>query len=191
MIYVSTNCVFDGSGDRPYREEDAANPISVYGASKLAGELAVQERLLRYYIVRTSWVFGPGGNNFVTKALNWARTQPKLRGAADEIATPTAAVEFGPALVKLGYSRRWGVYHLTNQGFCSRFDWLSAVVDTAGYCTPVEKGYLADFPRPSQPPLQSALANVKAAAIGVELSPWRQAVDEYVRELVPTAYAAR
>jgi len=181
LVLVSTNCVFDGSKDGPYVEDDEPRPISVYGASKLAGEQAVKDSTNRYFIVRTSWIFGPGGSNFVTKVLQWASTQPVMKGVCDEHSSPTYAPDLGPALVALGLTGRYGTYHLANAGSCSRLEYMQAILDEAGIEKAIEPVRLADFQRPSRPPAQSALANTQAAALGIELRPWRAALHEYVR----------
>ncbi|HLQ31616.1 MAG TPA: dTDP-4-dehydrorhamnose reductase [Chloroflexota bacterium] len=183
LLYLSTNCVFDGGQSEPYAEGTQPQPISVYGASKLAGEEAVRAELDRHFIVRSSWLFGPGGTNFVTKVLALAGAQPLLRGVEDEIACPTYSVDLGPALVRLAEAGRYGTYHLTNDGACSRLDYMRAIVAAAGLPNRVEPMRLADFERPSRPPAQSALANVRAAALGIRLRPWPEALAEYIATL--------
>ncbi|MFI5265796.1 MAG: dTDP-4-dehydrorhamnose reductase [Chloroflexota bacterium] len=183
LLYVSTNCVFDGHQAEPYGEDAVTNPISVYGASKLAGEEAVRAELDRHFVVRSSWLFGPGGTNFVTKILAAAQAQAKLQGVEDEIACPTYAPDLGPALVRLAQTGRFGIYHLTNQGACSRLEYMRAILATAGIDKPVNPVRLADFQRPSRPPGHSALANNRAAALGITLRPWQEALTEYVPTL--------
>ena len=183
LLYVSTNCVFDGCQAEPYGEDATPNPISVYGASKLAGEEAVRQELERHFIVRSSWLFGPGGANFVTKILSAARTPAQLRGVADEIACPTFAPDLGPALIRLAETGRFGVYHLTNQGACSRLEYMRAILAAVGIDKPVMPVCLADFQRPSRPPAQSALANTRAAALGISPRPWQEALVEYAPTL--------
>src|SRR5579884_4159154 len=120
LLHVSTNCVFDGAQAEPYAEDAVPNVGTVYGRSKLRGEEAVRAATDRHFIVRTSWLFGEGGNNFVTKVLALAQQQPVLRGVEDEIANPTYAADLGPALLRLAETDRYGTYHLTNDGACSR-----------------------------------------------------------------------
>ncbi len=175
----------------PYVEDDQTNPISVYGESKLAGELAVRAECPRHFIVRPSWIFGPGGPNFVTRILDVAANQPELQGVDDEIASPTYSRDLGPALIRLAATGRYGTYHLTNAGACSRMDWMQAILRLSGLQTPVRPVKLADFPRPSRPPAQSALANVRAAALGISLRPWQDALAEYIKEFAPAAADAK
>src|SRR5207253_2424816 len=134
----------------------------------------------RHFIVRTSWLFGPGGTNFVTKALGWAKTQPVMTGVPDEIATPTYTPDLGSALARLADSGRYGVYHLTNAGACSRLEWIQAMLDIAGIERPIQSKRLAEFQRPSRPPAYSVLACDRAAAVGVSLRPWREALTDYM-----------
>ena len=184
LLYVSTNCVFDGAAAQPYAEDAKTNPISVYGASKLAGEEAVKAELDRHFILRTSWLYGPGGANFVTKMLTLAKSQPAVVGVIDEIASPTYVPDLARALVRLAESGQFGTYHLTNQGACSRMEWLQAMLRLSGIERPVKPVHLADFERPSRPPAYSALANTRAAALGITLRPWHLALQDYLA-LVP------
>jgi dTDP-glucose 4,6-dehydratase len=183
LLYVSTNCVFDGRQAKPYDEDANPSPISVYGASKLAGEEAVRDELDRHFILRSSWLFGPGGSNFVTKILAAAEGRTELQGVVDEIACPTYAPDLGPALVRLAQTGQFGTYHLTNQGACSRLAYMRAILAAADIDKPVAPVPLADFQRPSRPPAQSALANHRAAALGITLRPWQEALAEYVPTL--------
>lgn len=187
LLYVSTNCVFDGNQATPYAEDDPPGPISVYGSSKLAGEEAVKSELAEHFIVRSSWLFGPGGQNFVTKILAVANGPAELKGVEDEISCPTYAPDLGPALVQLAGTGRFGTYHLTNQGACSRLGYMRAILAAAHIERAVAAVKLADFQRPSRPPVQSALANTYASALGITLRPWQEALADYVPTLTATA----
>ncbi|MBV8083497.1 MAG: dTDP-4-dehydrorhamnose reductase [Chloroflexi bacterium] len=184
LLFVSTNCVFDGAASDPYREDAPPHPISVYGASKLAGEEAVRAELERHFIVRTSWLYGPGGANFVTKMLALARSQPQMIGVIDEVASPTYAPDLAQALVRLAQTESFGTYHLTNDGACSRMEWLQAILRLSNIERPVGPVHLADFERPSRPPAYSALANTRAGALGITLRSWQLALQDYLA-LVP------
>jgi dTDP-4-dehydrorhamnose reductase len=181
LLYISTNEVFDGSAREAYREWDRPSPISVYARSKAAGEQIVRDLLSRFYIVRVAWLFGPSGNNFVTKILSAAQKNGALRVAADEFGNPTYAPDVAAAVRRLVESGHFGIYHLTNRGFCSRCDFARAILQQAGYGdVPITPILSADWPRPSRPPLHSVLANTAGAAMGLTLRPWEQAVAEYV-----------
>lgn len=181
LVYISTNEVFDGTRRDLYREWDAPCPISAYARSKAAGEQIVRDLLDRFYIVRIAWLFGPGGNNFVTKILNAAEKDRGLRVAADELGNPTYAPDLAAAIGRLTTTGAFGIYHLTNSGFCSRYEFAREIIRLAGYTDlPVAPILSADWPRPSRPPLHSVLANTAGAALGITLRPWQEALAEYV-----------
>ncbi len=181
MLYVSTNEVFDGSAREPYAEFDAPHPINAYGRSKRAGEWYVTRLLSRFYLVRTSWLFAAGGRNFVHKILALADAGRPLRVVTDEIASPTYVEDLAEAIVRLIQTGQFGIYHLTNAGYCSRYDLARTALELAGRDAPVEPIALADYPRPSTPPRFSALANQAAAALGLTLRPWEVALEEFIR----------
>lgn len=181
MLYVSTNEVFDGSGSEPYLECARVNPVNAYGRSKLAGEDYVRSLLSHWYIVRTAWIFGPGGNNFVTKILRRAHQVGALQVVTDEIASPTYTADLAHAIGRLLESGLFGTYHFTNSGVCSRFEYACEALVAAGLDRiPVQPIALRDFARASTPPLYTALRNLCGESIGITLRPWREAVHEYV-----------
>lgn len=191
LLYISTNEVFDGRRREAYREWDRPDPLSVYARTKAAGEQIVRELLSRFYIVRIAWLFGPGGNNFVTKIIAGAQKNGALRVAADEFGNPTYAPDLAAAVARLAATNHFGTYHLTNSGFCSRFDFASEILRLAGLNDiPITPILSAEWPRPSQPPLHSVLANTAAAGLGLSLRPWQEALAEYVRELTTAGVAS-
>ena len=185
LLHVSTNEVFDGTRRDPYREWDSINPISVYARSKAAGEQIVRDVMAgRFYIARVAWLFGPGGNNFVTKILAAAQKQGGLRVAADEFGNPTYAPDAAAAMARLAATGHYGIYHLTNAGFCSRCEFAREIVRLAGQPDlPIAPILSAEWPRPSTPPLHAVLANTAAAGLGITLRPWQAALAEYVTQL--------
>lgn len=187
MLHISTNEVFDGTRRDLYREWDLPNPMSVYARSKAAGEQIVRDLLGgRFYIVRIAWLFGPGGTNFVTKILAAAAQSAALRVAADEFGNPTYAPDLAAAIVRLVATGHYGVYHLTNAGFCSRYEWARAIMRLAGRDDlPIAPILAADWPRPSRPPLHAVLANTAAAGLGIALRPWPEALADYMATLAP------
>lgn len=181
LMHVSTNEVFDGTRREAYREWDAPNPISTYARSKAAGEQIVRDLLQHYYIVRVAWLFGPGGNNFVTKIIAGAEKYGQLRVAADEFGNPTYAPDVAQAMAELAATGHYGTYHLTNGGFCSRYEFAREIMAQAGRPDlPVTPILSAEWPRPSRPPLHAVLANTGAAALGITMRPWQAALAEYV-----------
>lgn len=188
LLAVSTNEVFDGSQREPYREWDPTNPISTYARTKSAAERIVQTLAPRFYIVRIAWLFGPGGNNFITKILAGAEKYGALRVASDEFGNPTYAPDLAAAIARLVRTNHYGIYHLTNTGFCSRYELAREILRLAGMAEiPVTSILTSDWPRPSKPPLHSVLANTAGAALGIALRPWQEALAEYVPTLKTTA----
>jgi dTDP-4-dehydrorhamnose reductase len=185
MLYISSNEVFDGTRRELYREWDQPNPMSVYARSKAAGEQIVRDLLAgRFYIVRIAWLFGPGGNNFVTKILAGAEKYGALKVAADEFGNPTYAPDLAAAIVRLVATGHFGIYHLTNAGFCSRCEFAREIMQRAGQPDlPITPILSADWPRPSRPPLHALLANTAAANLGIVPRPWQAALAEYVAVL--------
>ena len=181
LLHISTNEVFDGARRDLYREWDQPNPLGVYARSKAAAEQIIRDLLDRFYIVRIAWLFGPAGVNFVTKILASAEKHGALRVAADKFGNPTYATDTAVAMAKLAATGHYGVYHLTNSGFCSRYEFAREVMRLAGRPDlPITPILSADWPRPSRPPLHSVLANTNAAALGIVLRPWQEALADYV-----------
>jgi dTDP-4-dehydrorhamnose reductase len=184
LVYVSTNEVFDGARSEPYGESDEPRPINAYGRSKLEGERFVQGTLPRHYIVRTSWLYAEGGDNFPAKVLRLAQGRAELSMVADEVATPTWARDLAPAIIRLATQPAYGIYHLTNAGWCSRFQWAAEVLRLAGppwadvTLRPITSAeYSGGVPKPPF----SALRNEAAARLGITLRPWQEALGEYLR----------
>ena len=181
LLYVSTNEVFDGRRRDLYQEWDPIQPASVYARSKAAGEQIVRDLLSRFYVVRVAWLFGPGGTNFVTKILAAAQRGGALRVSADEFGNPTYAPDVAAAIARLVATEHYGIYHLTNAGFCSRHEFACEIMRLAGRPElPVAPILSAEWPRSSQPPLHAILANTNGAALGIALRPWRDALAEYI-----------
>jgi dTDP-4-dehydrorhamnose reductase len=178
LVQVSTDYVFDGAAGRAYWEFDAPSPISVYGASKLAGEALVRDVCRRCYVVRTSWLFGLGGHNFVTKILVLAETRPSLEVVDTEVGSPTFCDDLAEAIVALAATRAYGTYHLSNEGACSRFAFARAILDQAGRAE-YPLAPIARYPRRARPPVFAPLRNFAAAELGVSLPPWPEALARY------------
>lgn len=176
MVYISTDYVFDGTQDRPYMEWDMPHPISVYGASKLAGERYVEQLLNRFWIVRTAWVYRQGHQNFVTKILKLAAQHDRLSVVTNEVGSPTYAPDLAAAIAQLIRRPLYGVYHLTNAGHCSRYEFAQRIVELAGLDTIVEP--VDHYPRAARPPAYAPLRNFVGAEIGIELRPWEEALAE-------------
>jgi dTDP-4-dehydrorhamnose reductase len=164
-----------------YREYDLPGPRSVYARSKLAGELTVQRHLQQLYIVRTSWLFGPGGNHFPSKIVAAADRRGALQVVADERGNPCYAPDVAAAIVALVKTARFGVYHLVNEGAVSRFEFAQAVLRAFGRGhVPVSPILHTAWKRPADSPLHAVLINQAAAQLGIRLRPWQEALADYV-----------
>ena len=182
MVYVSSNEVFDGEKGAPYDEGDATNAINAYAASKLEGERQVVAALDGHYIVRTSWLYGPGRVSFPEKIIQAAKSQGKLRAVTDEIASPTWTVDLAEAIGKLVRQPAYGVYHFSNAGWCSRMEWAVEILRLAGMSdVPVEPATMAEFDLPYRKPVFTAIANNNGARLGITLRPWQEALADHFR----------
>lgn len=181
MVYVSTNEVFNGRATQPYVETDTPQPINPYGSSKRAGEQMTAKYLLDgLYIIRTAWLYG-GGHMFPEKIVAAADKHGELRVVTDEVSNPTYTADLAQAIVKLVQTHRHGVYHFTNAGHCSRFDFAREVLRLAGReDVPVQPITLADYPRPSLVPPFTPLANTCGPQVGITLRPWQEALAEHM-----------
>lgn len=181
MVYVSTNEVFDGRAEQPYCENDTPHPINPYASSKRSGE-QMAARYLRsgLYIVRTAWVFAPGGNNFPAKIMAAADSGWALRVVTDEVSNPTYAPDLAEAIAQLVQTHQHGIYHFTNAGYCSRYEYAQEILRQSGRAhIPIEPITLAEYSRPSTVPPFTPLANTKGPALGIELRPWQEALTAY------------
>ncbi len=182
MLYISSNEVFNGRDSRPYLEYDRTEPVNPYGYSKWVGEQALLSLNPRHYIVRTAWLFAHGGRNFIHAILNAASAGKTLRVVTNEVANPTYNDDLAEAITRLIRTERYGIYHLVNEGACSRYDFARYALDRAGFAaTPLQRISAEEWPRPSQPPAYAGLTNLAGASIGITLRPWQQAVDAFLR----------
>jgi len=186
MVYISTNEVFDGTATEPYREWDQLHPINPYARSKVAGEWFVRHLLNRFYIARTAWLYAPGGRNFSNpnRIIQLADEHGALKVVTDEVGNPTYALDLAAAIAALIETKAYGVYHLVNAGYCSRHEYVCEVLRIGGRGhIPVEPITLDAFPRASTPPRFAPLANTAAAALGITLRPWQEALKEFLMRL--------
>jgi dTDP-4-dehydrorhamnose reductase len=183
VLYVSSNEVFDGKSGQPYREYDMTNPVNPYAYSKWVGERAIMNINPKHYIARTSWLFAHGGKNFIQSILSVAQAGKRLRVVTDEVANPTYNDDLAEAISRLIETRRYGIYHLVNEGACSRWTFARYALDRAGLAdTPVEKIMSREWPRASVPPTYSSLSNLAARHLGITLRPWQEAVDAFLEK---------
>jgi len=183
LIYISTDYIFDGTKGEPYTEEDTPNPINAYGRSKLAGERAAQQIAADCVIARTSWLFGPGGRNFIEVIVDHAREGGEVWGVVDEIGSPTYSRDLASALWQLAERPVSGIVHLTNSGYCSRAELARVALDAAGLAdVPISEISSEEWNSPTQRPAFSVLENRRWAALGfAPLRPWQEAVANYTQ----------
>ena len=184
MIYISTDYVFDGQGETPW-EADCTDyaPLSVYGQTKLDGELAVKELLTKYFIVRIAWVFGLNGNNFIKTMLNIGKKYDTLRVVSDQIGTPTYTPDLARLLVDMVESEKYGCYHATNEGgYISWYDFACEIFKQAGYETKVTPVTTEEYGlSKAKRPFNSRLDKSKLVKVGFEPLPeWKDALDRYL-----------
>lgn len=185
VAYISTDYVYDGTKTAPYFEYDAVNPLSIYGKSKLEGENFVRAFAGKYYIIRTSWLFGNAGKNFVRTMLELAKTRDSLSIVNDQIGSPTYTPDLAAAIKRLVESGCYGTYHLTNSEHCSWFDFAKLIFETAGIThmklNPVTT---EEFARPAPRPKNSVLEKFYWKLNGFEeLRSYKEAVREYINGL--------
>jgi dTDP-4-dehydrorhamnose reductase len=182
MLYVSTDYVFDGAKPGPYTEGDPPNPINVYGRSKLEGENRVKGLCSRFWVVRVSWLFGPGGRNFVRTVLGLAREGKPLRVVNDQAGAPTYTQDLSGKLLEIVERGSPGIYHVTNQGYCSRFEFAQETLRQAGLGhIPISPIATSEAGRSAPRPNNSRLANTRLQSEGLGLLPrWQDALARYL-----------
>lgn len=190
MIYISTDYVFNGKGTRQWLPNDERNPLNVYGQTKYEGELAVENNLLKYFIVRIAWVFGVNGKNFVKTMLNLGKTHNHLTVVDDQIGSPTYTYDLARLLVDMVETEKYGRYHATNEGFCSWYEFACEIFRQAAEINPIYEDISitpADssaYPAKAKRPSNSLMSKKKLSDNGFERLPsWQDALGRYLKEL--------
>lgn len=178
IIYPSTDYVFDGDKASPYVESDLAHPLSAYGRSKLAGETSVAVANSRHVIVRSAWLFGTGGSNFIETMLRIGAEQPEVLVVSDQVGSPTYTRHLAGAIALLAESDDYGIHHVSGSGSCSWFEFAQEIFDQAGVECRVMAGTTAMLDRPAPRPAYSVLGSERADPI--RLPDWRQGLAEYL-----------
>lgn len=183
MIYISTDYIFDGTKNEPYLESDTPSPVSVYGKSKYEGEKAVQDTIKKFYIIRTSWLYGPSGKNFVNTIIKLAKEKNELRVVNDQSGSPTYTFDLADAISQLIQKPFYGVYHITNQGHCSWYEFTKIILEAANIKNKTVVPVTTDeFPRPAPRPKYSVLENRLFKLNGFTLPRhYKDAVEEYLK----------
>lgn len=184
FVYISTDYVFPGIGEEAYDVDAPKGPTNVYGLSKLAGEEAVQELLEKYFIVRISWVFGINGKNFIKTMLKLAETHDKLTVVDDQIGSPTYTADLAELLADMVETEKYGVYHATNEGFCSWADFAKEIFRQAGKEVTVTPVPSTEYPTKAARPKNSRMSKASLDRAGFHHLPtWQDALSRYLKEL--------
>lgn len=184
MMYISTDYVFNGQGARPWEPDDKREPLNVYGQTKYEGELAVEENLTRYFIVRIAWVFGVNGKNFVKTMLNLGKTRDKVTVVADQIGSPTYTFDLARLLVDMIETEKYGRYHATNQGMCSWYEFACEIFRQTGMNVKVEPVAADQYPVKAKRPMNSRMNKDKLGANGFRRLPsWQDALARYLGKI--------
>lgn len=185
LLYISTDYVFPGTGERPYEPEDETGPLGIYGKSKLEGEHAVRELLDRFFIVRISWAFGINGGNFIRTMLRLSETVDTVRVVDDQVGSPTYTADLAPLLCDMIQTEKYGIYHATNSGFCSWAELAEAVFACAGKSTKVQRVTTAEYGAKAPRPHNSRLSKTKLPERGFCPLPWWQdGLKRFLEEMI-------
>lgn len=184
MIYISTDYVFDGEGTRPWEPDDKPDPLNVYGLTKYEGEVAVTSTLSKYFIVRIAWVFGVNGKNFIKTMLNLAKTHDSLTVVNDQFGSPTYTYDLARLLVDMVLTDKYGIYHATNEGIITWYDFACQIFKTAGLNVKVSPVPASEYPAKAKRPSNSRMSKQKLVDNGFELLPtWQDALERYIKIL--------
>lgn len=185
MLYLSTDYIFSGEGQRPWEPEDTPSPLNAYGQSKYQGEVALRQYVDKYFIVRISWVFGINGNNFIKTMLRLGKENGAVKVVDDQIGSPTYTFDLAKLLVDMIETEHYGAYHATNEGICSWYEFAKEIFQEANMkevtVTPVSS---EEFPVKAKRPKNSRMSKEKLVQNGFSLLPsWQDAVKRYIEEL--------
>lgn len=181
MIYISTDYVFDGEGERPWEPDDERNPLNVYGESKYQGELAVEEYLDKYFIVRIAWVFGVNGKNFIKTMLRLSENNKELNVVNDQIGSPTYTYDLAVLLADMVETEKYGRYHATNEGLCTWYEFAKEIFEQAGVEVKLNPVSSEEFPAKAKRPHNSRMDKSKLTQNGFQRLPsWQDALKRYL-----------
>ena len=185
MMYISPGYVFNGQGERPWEPDDYREPLNVYGLTKYEGEIAVEQLLKKYFIVRIAWVFGLNGKNFIKTMLRLGKERGAVSVVDDQIGSPTYTYDLARLLVDMIQTDRYGRYHATNEGLCSWYEFACEIFRQAGMdevkVTPVDS---ASYPAKAKRPFNSRMSKEKLTENGFERLPsWQDALGRYLKVL--------
>ncbi len=184
VVFISTDYVFPGTGDQPWKINDAYGPRNVYGMSKVQGEDAVRSLMTRYFILRTSWVFGKNGHNFVRTMIRLGKEKKEIRVVDDQIGSPTYTRDLARVICDMLPTEKYGIYHVRNEGFVSWFQFAKMIMEKTGLPCRVLPVPSFEYPTPARRPLNSRLDGSRLAEAGFEPMPTvEDALDRYLNEI--------
>ena len=184
LLYISTDYVFPGTGDRPWEPDDTTAPLNLYGRSKLMGEEAVREATSQHFIVRTSWVFGINGKNFVKTMLRLGKERDTLTVVDDQFGSPTYTKDLSVLLADMIETEKYGTYHATNEGICTWYEFACEIMKQAGLSTEVLAVSSSQYPSKANRPKNSRMSKNKLDEVGFHRLPsWQDALHRYLNEL--------
>lgn len=184
MVYISTDYVFSGTGDQPFDIDDPYGPKNVYGVSKVQGEDAVRSLMTRYFILRTSWVFGKNGKNFVRTMLRLGAEKKELRVVSDQVGSPTYAKDLARVICDMIPTEKYGIYHVRNEGYISWADFAKMIMEKSGLSCRIVPVPSSEYASLARRPLNSRLSGKKLQIAGFGPMPSvSDALDRYLAEL--------
>ncbi len=184
LVYICTDYIFDGTKEIPYKEYDSANPLSVYGKTKYLGEKCIRELLNKFYIVRTSWLYGVNGPNFITTMLNLSKNHDSINVVSDQIGCPTYTLDLASAINELIKEPKYGIYHITNSGSCSWYEFALEIFKNADIDIKVNPVTSEEYGSPAVRPKYSVLDNYNWKIQGYgELRNYKTALKSFMNHL--------
>jgi dTDP-4-dehydrorhamnose reductase/dTDP-4-dehydrorhamnose 3,5-epimerase len=184
VVYVSTDYVFDGKGSQPHPEDKQTNPVNYYGCTKEQGEKIVRELIDKHFVVRTSWVYGLNGNNFVKTMLKLAESRDEIKVVSDQMGAPTYTKDLADFIVNLVQTNNYGTYHGVNEGYCSWYEFAKLIFIKYGINMKVNPISTEDYPTMAKRPLNSRLAKENTTKAGLDRLPqWEDALTRFIEEL--------
>lgn len=184
MMYISTDYVFNGQGERPWEPDDEREPLNVYGQTKYEGELAIEEHVKKFFTVRIAWVFGVNGKNFIKTMLNLGKTHDHLTVVDDQTGSPTYTYDLARLLVDMIQTDKYGRYHATNEGLCTWYEFACEIFKQAGMNVSVAPVSSDEYPAKAKRPSNSRMGKSKLTANGfTPLPTWQDALSRYLKEI--------
>ena len=184
MVYISTDYVFNGQGERPWEPDDEREPLNVYGQTKYEGELAIEEHVKKFFTVRIAWVFGVNGKNFIKTMLNLGKTHDHLTVVNDQTGSPTYTYDLARLLVDMIQTDKYGRYHATNEGLCTWYEFACEIFKQAGMDVSVAPVSSDEYPAKAKRPSNSRMDKSKLTANGFQPLPtWQDALSRYLKEI--------